>query len=31
MDKRSSFAHKETSIFCFRDHRDWRKISVLSV
>jgi len=25
MDKLSSFAHKEMSIFCFSDDEDWRK------
>jgi len=29
MDKPSSFAHKEISIFCFSDDQDWRKFSVL--
>jgi len=31
MDKASSFAHKEISIFCFSDDHDWRKFSVLPV
>jgi len=31
MDKPSSFAHKEMRIFCFSDHQDWGKISVLTV
>jgi len=31
MDKPSSFAHKEMSIFCFSDDQDWRKLSVLPV
>jgi len=31
MDKSTSFAHKEMSIFCFSDDQDWRKFSVLSV
>jgi len=31
MDKSSSLAHKEMSIFCFSDDQDWRKFSVLTV
>ena len=31
MDKPTSFAHKEMSIFSFSDNRDWRKFSVLPV
>jgi len=31
MAKPSSFAHKEMSIFCFSDHQDWSKFSVLPV
>jgi len=28
MDKPSSFARKDMSIFCFSDDQDWRKFSV---
>jgi len=31
MDKPSSFAHKEISILCFSDDRDWLKFSILPV
>jgi len=31
MDKSRSFAHKEMSIFCFRDDQDWHKFFVLAV
>jgi len=31
MDKPSSFAHKEMSIFCFSDVQDWCKFSVFPV
>jgi len=31
MDKPSSFANKEMSIFCFSDDQDWCKFIVLTV
>jgi len=31
MDKPSSFAHKEISLFYFHDNQDWWKFSVLPV